>query len=85
MPASSPDSICSEPVWALAMASMSVRLASRSSVGAAAGAGELTRRRMEQRFAVSSRTAKLELNGLMEARMIEFDRSEPPGRYVLQE
>ena len=41
------------------------------------------RRQVEAHFRISARTAKRELNGLVEAGIIEYDRSEPPGHYVL--
>ena len=41
----------------------------------------LTRRDVEREFGISERTAKRELNGLVAAGMIEFDRSTYPGFY----
>ena len=48
-----------------------------------AGDIKLMRRQVEAHFGISARTAKRELNGLVEAGIIEYDRSEPPGHYVL--
>jgi len=48
-----------------------------------AGDIKLTRRQVESHFGISPRTAKRELNGLVEAGMISYDRTEPPGHYVL--
>jgi len=49
-----------------------------------AGDGKLTRRQVEKKFAISSRTAKRELSGLVEAGMIEYDRTSHPGFYRLR-
>jgi DeoR/GlpR family transcriptional regulator of sugar metabolism len=42
---------------------------------------KLTRQQVEKHFGISARTAKRELNGLVEAEMTEYDRSESPGFY----
>ncbi len=47
-------------------------------------ARQITRQDLEQQFGISERTAKRELSELCEVGIIEFDRSEQPGRYRLK-
>lgn len=43
--------------------------------------GKVTRRQVEEQFGVSIRTAKRVISELVDAGLIEFDRSEHPGVY----
>jgi len=56
----------------------------RRTLAQLAGDIKLTRRQVEGHFGISDRTAKRELNGLVGAGMIEYDRMSHPGFYRLR-